>query len=154
MRMCQPVTIQCLTSYTRFGYSLNILVNTLLRKKSLSTSAWHRFVVGCPSGNTTRTSRSNGESRYGYWQTLRLGYNYSFDVYHGKDADLDTTQNIGKISGVVLMLAKSLFGKGYTIFFDRFYTSPNLLYWLRRVDLSGCGTTMINRSRFPKQPEL
>ena len=81
----------------------------------------------------------------------QTGYNYSFDVYTGKDADLDTMQNIGKVSGVVLKLAKSLFGKGYTIFFDRFYTSPNLLYWLRRVDLSGCGTAMTNRCGFPKQ---
>ena len=81
----------------------------------------------------------------------QTGYNYSFDVYTGKDADLDTMQNICKVSGVVLKLAKSLFGKGYTIFFDRFYTSPNLLYWLRRVDLSGCGTAMTNRRGFPKQ---
>ena len=40
----------------------------------------------------------------------QTGYNYSFDVYTGKDADLDTMQNIGKVSGVVLKLAKSLFG--------------------------------------------
>ena len=63
----------------------------------------------------------------------QTGYNYSFDVYTGKDADLDTMQNIGKVSRVVLKFANSLFGKGYTIFFDRFYMSPNLLYWLRQI---------------------
>ena len=74
---CQPVTIPCTTSYTRFGSSLTILANASLRSlrrtnKSLSMSVWSRFVVGCPSSNTTRTSRPNGESRCGCWPTLRL----------------------------------------------------------------------------------
>ena len=76
------------------------------------------------------------------------GYNYAFD-YVGLDDDLATLNQVGKVSGVVLKLAHNLFGKGYCIYFDCFYTSPNLLYWLRLVDLSGCGTVMTNRRGFP-----
>ena len=57
----------------------------------------------------------------------RTGYNYSFDVYTGKDADLDTMQNIGKVSGVVLKLAKLHFSKRHTVFFDR-YTRANIYF--------------------------
>ena len=80
----------------------------------------------------------------------KTGYNYSFDMYVGCDEDLDDLQRIGKVSGVVLKLAKGLYGQGYHLYFDRFYTSPNLLHWLRLVDLSGCGTVMTNRKGFPK----
>ena len=64
------------------------------------------------------------------------GYNYAFELYAGRDADLDSLTHVGKVSGIVLKLARSLFSKGYVIFMDRFYTSPNLLYWLRQGDLS------------------
>ena len=51
----------------------------------------------------------------------------------------------------MLKLARRLYGKGHIIFMDRYYTSPNLLYWLRQMDLSACGTAMTNRSGFTKQ---
>ncbi len=80
----------------------------------------------------------------------KTGYNYSFDMYVGRDDDLSDLQRIGKVSGIVLKLAKGLYGQGYHLYFDRFYTSPHLLHWLRLVDLSGCGTVMTNRTGFPK----
>ena len=80
----------------------------------------------------------------------KTGYNYSFDMYVGCDEDLEDLQRIGKVSVVVLKLAKGLYGQGYHLYFDRFYTSPHLLHWLRLVDLSGCGTVMTNRIGFPK----
>ena len=73
--------------------------------------------------------------------------NYSFDMYVGRDQHLDDLQRIGKVSGIILKLTKGLYGQGYHLYFDRFYTSPNLL---RLVDLSGCGTVMTNRESFPK----
>ena len=80
----------------------------------------------------------------------KTGYNYSFDMYVGCDEDLEDLQRIGKVSAVVLKLAKGLYGQGYHMYFDRFYTSPHLLHWLRLVDLSRCGTVMTNRIGFPK----
>lgn len=79
------------------------------------------------------------------------GYNFNFDIYCGKDSDFDHLENIGLASGVVLKLCQELYGKGYYIFTDRFYTSPMLLHYLRQVDCSGCGTVMTNRKHFPKQ---
>ena len=80
----------------------------------------------------------------------KTGYNYSFDMYVGCDEDLDDLQKIGKVIGIVLMLAKGLYGQGYHQYFDSFYTSPHQLHWLQLVDLSGCGTVMTNRTGFPK----
>ena len=79
-----------------------------------------------------------------------MGYNYAFDVYIGSDADLDALSNIGKVSGIVLKLVRRLYSSGRIVFMDRYYTSSNLLFWLRHMDLSGCGTVMTNRSGFPK----
>ena len=80
----------------------------------------------------------------------KTGYNYSFDMYVGCDEDVDDFRRIGKVNGIVLKMAKVLYGQGYHLYFDRFYTSPHLLHWLRLVDLSGCGTVMTNREGFPK----
>ena len=82
------------------------------------------------------------------------GYNYPFDVYVGQDDNLADLNSVGKVSGIVLKLASNLFGKGYRIYFDRFYASPNLLYWLRLVDLYGCGTSMTNKGGFPKELKM
>ena len=49
-----------------------------------------------------------------------------------------------------LKLAKELYGQRYHLYFDRFYTSPHLLHWLRLVDLSGCRIVTTNRTGFPK----
>ena len=38
----------------------------------------------------------------------KTGYNYSFDMYIGRDDDLDDFMNIGKVSGIVLKLAVSM----------------------------------------------
>lgn len=79
------------------------------------------------------------------------GYNLNFDVYCGKDPDFEHVNNIGLVSGVVLKLCQIYFGKGHTVYTDRFYTSPTLLHLLHKVDLLGCGTVMTNREHFPKQ---
>ena len=77
----------------------------------------------------------------------KTGYNYSFDMYVGRDEDVDDFRMIGKVNGIVLKMATGLYGQGYHLYFDRFYTSP---HQLRLVDLSGCGTVMTNREGFPK----
>ena len=43
----------------------------------------------------------------------KTGYNYSFDMYVAHDEDLDDLQRIGKVSGIVLKLAKGLYDQRY-----------------------------------------
>ena len=57
----------------------------------------------------------------------KTGYNYSFDMYVGCDEDVDDFRRIGKVNGIVLKMAKVLYGQGYHLYSDRFYTSPHLL---------------------------
>jgi hypothetical protein len=65
------------------------------------------------------------------------GYAYNLDVYSGRDRDFDVLSTVGNSAAVVLKLVQRLWGKGYHIYTDRYYTSPYLLDWLRRLDLSG-----------------
>ena len=53
------------------------------------------------------------------------GYTYNFDVYLGKDTGM---QGDGGLAyNVVMKLVKRLVGKGYRIFFDKFYTTVTLM---------------------------
>ena len=78
----------------------------------------------------------------------KTGYNYNFDVYVGKEAS-ETAPNIGLTSKVVLKLTQPLYDKGYHVYFDRFYTSPDLLQYLQLVGTLACGTVQTNRIGFP-----
>lgn len=80
----------------------------------------------------------------------KSGYAFNLDVYCGTDKDFVDLNSVNKSAAVVLKLVQSLWDKGYHIFTDRYYTSPNLLHWLRRLNLSGTGTCMTNRRGFPK----
>ena len=42
----------------------------------------------------------------------KSGYNYSFDIYVGRDEDLDDLQRIGKVNGIVLKMAKGCMVRG------------------------------------------
>ena len=87
-------------------------------------------------------------------------YNYSFDMYVGRDEDVDDFRRIGKVNGIVLKLhglhgqSYHRYYQGYHRYFDRFYTSPHLLHRLQLVDLSGSGTVMTNMTDFPKDLKL
>lgn len=78
------------------------------------------------------------------------GYAYNLDVYCGRDQDFDDLSTVNNSAAIVIKLCQSLWGKGYHVLTDRFYTSPNLLHWLRQLGLSGTGTCMTNRKGFPK----
>jgi len=55
------------------------------------------------------------------------GYTYDFDVYTGgSNADEEQSQH-GLGYGIVMKLAQSLFNQGYHMYFDNFYTSPQLV---------------------------
>ena len=81
----------------------------------------------------------------------KTGYAHNLDVYCGKDADFADLTSINNSAAVVVKLVQDLWGKGYHIYTDRYYTSPYMLHWLRRLDLSATGTCMTNRKGYPKE---
>ena len=66
------------------------------------------------------------------------GYTWNWDLYTGKrDAPND---GLPLSSHVVLSLSSDLFNKGYHIYFDNFYTSPDLCRMLFEKGCGSCGT--------------
>ena len=78
------------------------------------------------------------------------GYCLNFDVYVGKTDQLELN-NIKLASKVVISLCQPYYDKGYHVYFDRFYTSPLLLWYLEKLGLGACGTALTNRKFFPKE---
>lgn len=76
-------------------------------------------------------------------------YCYNFDVYIGKNADV-VKNNLGLSSKVVIELAKPLEMKGYQVYTDNFYTSPQLVDYLYGRNTYLCGTVRTNRKGYPK----
>ena len=81
----------------------------------------------------------------------KTAYNYNFDVYCGNDPDFEHLENFGVATGVIIKLTQKLHGKGHIVFTNRYYTSPQLLEYLRKVYMAGCGTVQKKRKHFPKQ---
>ena len=83
------------------------------------------------------------------------GYIVAFDIYTGKNSCLD--EDICIDSGctvttkTVLTLASNagVLDKGYRIYFDNYYTSPELLDELLCRDTLACGTVRSNRKGLP-----
>jgi hypothetical protein len=75
----------------------------------------------------------------------RTGYIWNFEMYHGKDPELDNSA-----AGVVKRLLDKLTNKGHTVYFDRFYTSVPLAEELAKANTGLIGTIMKSRKGFPK----
>ena len=67
-----------------------------------------------------------------------------------KDSDFEELTTVNNSAAVVIKLLQDFWGKGYHVYTDRYYTSTYLLHGLRRLDLSGTATCMVNRKGFPK----
>lgn len=77
------------------------------------------------------------------------GYMCDFQIYTGKNKDTEVVeQNVG--GRVVLDLCKDLNFKNYTVYFDNFFSSPNLMKDMMFKKINGCGTVRSNRKEFPK----
>ena len=74
------------------------------------------------------------------------GYFCKFRVYTGK-GDCDNDKTLGE--SVVLNLTSELKDKHHHIYFDNFFTSPNLLLKLHEDGLYACGTARKDRRGFP-----
>jgi hypothetical protein len=83
------------------------------------------------------------------------GYLWSFLVYTGKDTTLESqliSPQTLKTSAIVLKLLEPLVGKGFTLWMDNFYNSPDLALELKLKHATDCvGTLRINRKNVPKE---
>ncbi|KAK6466760.1 piggyBac transposable element-derived protein 4-like, partial [Huso huso] len=73
----------------------------------------------------------------------RSGYIWNFLVYQGKGTTKATHQ-------VVKGLLQGLEGKGYCLWMDRSYCSPNLFSELQHLQFEMCGTVMPNIKNMPQ----
>jgi len=78
----------------------------------------------------------------------KTAYATRFIIYTGKDND----DNSGKRLGyrVVMKLLQPYLGKHYKVYFDNFYTSPELCSDLLKKKTYSSGTVRTNREHFPK----
>ncbi|PIO30708.1 hypothetical protein AB205_0063180 [Aquarana catesbeiana] len=81
------------------------------------------------------------------------GYTCSFMVYEGKDSHVEPTNcpdYIGSTGKIVWDLVSPLFGKGYHLYVDNYYTSVPLFSHLFDHQIGACGTVRPNRWGFPQ----
>ncbi|PIO10564.1 hypothetical protein AB205_0122880 [Aquarana catesbeiana] len=82
------------------------------------------------------------------------GYTCSFMVYEGKDSHVEPTNcfdYIGSAGKIVWDLVSPLFGKGYHLYVDNYYTSVPLFSHLFDHQIGACGTVRPNRRGFPQR---
>lgn len=82
----------------------------------------------------------------------KTGYVYKMTIYVGKGTQFDPEYDEYPVSSrVVLSLMKSLFGKGYCVTVDNYYTSPQLADALVMNQTDTYGTLRLNRKEVPEQ---
>ena len=75
------------------------------------------------------------------------GYLWNSFVYIGKDPSADNNElekELGKSGAVVPKLMQDLYGKGYHLYFNNWYTSEKLFDHLERNETAACGTARLN----------
>ena len=77
----------------------------------------------------------------------KSGYIWNFEVYTGRKGEAEQNQT----KNVVVRLMSPLEDKGYRLFTDNFYTSPDLFFTLREHGIQACGTVRPNRKDLPKE---
>lgn len=83
------------------------------------------------------------------------GYLWNSFVYLGKEANLSDVdkqleKDLGKSGAVVPKLISNLFGLGYHLYVDNWYTSEALFRYLAANGTVACGTARANRISIPK----
>ena len=77
----------------------------------------------------------------------KSGYIWNFEVYTGRKGEAEQNQT----KNVVVRLMSPLEDKGYRLFTDNFYTSPDLFFTLRERCIQACGTVRPNWKDLPKE---
>jgi len=88
----------------------------------------------------------------------RTGYVWCFLVYTGKNTVLQSspiTPDIPKTAAVVLELLEPLFGRGYSLWINNFFSSPELARKLKIERSTDCVDTLkLNRKNVPKEVKI
>ena len=99
--------------------------------------------------------------KYGYKVFVlcnNQGIVHNFELYSGKIQPPDNTVDLGASSNIVLRLAKVIpVHQNYLLYFDNWFTSMPLLYYLAKVKVFCLGTVRINRLKgcsFPTDKEM
>ena len=82
------------------------------------------------------------------------GYTHKFRIYEGKDQTLEPVgcpDYLGSSGKTVWDLVSPLFGKGYHLYVDNFYTSVALFRHLFLERICACGTARTSRVGFPQR---
>lgn len=94
-------------------------------------------------------------------QTMVLSWNVWVCIYFevlgspdakGPPSDVELPKKFGESENVILRLTKDLEKKKHQLFFDNYFSSPDLLAYLKSRDIFAVGTLKSNRSRGCKIP--
>lgn len=77
------------------------------------------------------------------------GYVSKFKLYTGKTSD--GPSSYGATYDLVMYLLRGLFLKGYSLYCDNYYTSPQLFWDLFDLGISATGTVRVNRRGIPQE---
>lgn len=79
------------------------------------------------------------------------GYCCGFKIYTGQDSAAAQNDKFGASGSVVQNLASHILNKGYTLFLDNWYSSPNIFEYLLQNDTNAIGTARPDRKNMPKE---
>ena len=77
------------------------------------------------------------------------GYLHNIIIYYGKEKKLVHIPGLNQTTNVVLTLMAPLANKGYDLYTDRYYTSPQLARQLLEIGTTITETMMVNRRGMP-----
>ncbi|KAG0433428.1 PiggyBac transposable element-derived protein 4 [Dictyocoela muelleri] len=78
----------------------------------------------------------------------KSGYCSGFKIYTGNDKNIDPS--VSASESIVMKMVKPFLGKGYTLFLDNWYSSPQLYFNLLKKKINVIGTVRPNRKNMPK----
>lgn len=78
------------------------------------------------------------------------GYCFKFELYTGKTHPYNTSGN-GVTYDLVMHMMRDLFGQGYQLYVDNYYSSPTLFSDLRVLGVTATGTLRTNRKGVPQE---
>jgi hypothetical protein len=61
------------------------------------------------------------------------------------------TRNTPKTTTIVMKLIEPLLSKGFTVWMDNYYNSPDLAHFLKRHNTDCIGTLRLNRKNIPQE---
>lgn len=84
-----------------------------------------------------------------------MGYAYKFIIYSGKDSEpmLENETDVGTVGNVVIKLARAIPRRmNHIVYFDNFYTSLPLMYYMAKQGIWCLG--IVQRNRLGKSYKL